>query len=167
MSSTTTVARCPRREETLLRDELIEAAIWHGSLDRAEALLAAHPELRSSDIHIAAILGDAAAVRAFIAQDPKCVTEKSGPYGGDALNYLGLSKYLRLDRSRSDAFLDTATALLDAGADPNTGFWTTGPFPERETVLYGAAGGISRDGVHRLIGVQNKQPHPGRWHAPA
>lgn len=28
----------------------VEAAIWHGSLARAEAILAAHPELASSDI---------------------------------------------------------------------------------------------------------------------
>ena len=61
-------------------------------------------------------------MRRFIAQDPGSVTAKSPPYGGDALNYLCLSKYLRLDPTRSAAFLRAATALLDAGADPNTGF---------------------------------------------
>jgi len=86
------------------------------------------------------VLGDEAAVRRFLAQDPGNATAKSAPYGGDALNYLCLSKYLRLDRARSNGFLGAATALLDAGADPNTGFWTTGPHPERETALYGAAG---------------------------
>lgn len=60
---------------------------------------------------------------------------RSLPYDGDALNYLGLSKSLRLDPSRSDAFIRTATVLLDAGADPNTGFWNKGEF---ETALYGA-----------------------------
>ena len=99
-----------------LRVAFIEAATWHGSLAHAEELLHAHPELRQSDIHTAAILGDDTAVRQFIAQDPKHVTAKSPPHGGDALNYLGLSKYLRLDPTRSDAFLRAATALLDAGA---------------------------------------------------
>lgn len=123
-----------------LRVKFIEAATWHGDLDEAAALLAAHPELARADIHIAAILGDDDAVRAFIAKDARTVTAQSAPYGGDALNYLCLSKYLRHDASRSDAFVRSATALLDAGADPNTGFWTRGEMPERETALYGAAG---------------------------
>ena len=70
------------------RAAFIEAAIWHSTLERAEAILAAHLELASSDIHIAAILGDDAAVCRFLALDPKSVTARSGPYGGDALVYL-------------------------------------------------------------------------------
>ena len=70
------------------RTSFIEAAIWHGPLERAETILSAHPDLASSDIHIAAILGDDAAVRRFLALDPKNVTAKSEPYGGDALVYL-------------------------------------------------------------------------------
>lgn len=126
------------------REAFIEAATWHGALQRAEAILAAHAGLAGADIHTAAITGDDAAVRRFLALDPKSATAKSGPYGGDALTYLGLSKYLRLDPARSDAFLRAATALLDAGADPNTGFWTTGPHPEFETALYGAAADPNR-----------------------
>jgi hypothetical protein len=101
--------------------------------------LAAHPELASSDIHIAAILGDVERVRAFLAPDPGCVHARSEPYGANALTHLCLSKYLRLDPARSEAFVAAATALLDAGADPNAGFWTTGEHPEHETPLYGAA----------------------------
>ena len=142
-----------------LREAFIDAATWHGSLARAEALLDAHPELRQSDIHIAAILGDDAAVRRFIAQNPKLVTAKSPPHGGDALNYLGLSKYLRLDPTRSDAFLRAATALLDAGADPNTGFWTTGQHPERETALYGAAGVAHHAALTRLLIERGADPN--------
>ncbi len=73
------------------RAAFIDAAIWHGTLERAEGILVAHPELASSDIHIAAILGDDAAVRRFLALDPKNVTAKSGPYGKDALVYLCLN----------------------------------------------------------------------------
>ncbi len=133
------------------RAAFIEAAVWHGTLERTEAILAAHPELASSDIHIAAILGDDATVRRFLALDPKNVTVKSEPYGGDALVYLCLSKYLRLDRTRTDGFLRAATALLDAGADPNTGFWTTGQYPEFETALYGAAGVAHHPEMTRLL----------------
>lgn len=39
-----------------VRQEFIEAAIRHGRLDRAEALLAAHPELAIGDIHTTAIV---------------------------------------------------------------------------------------------------------------
>src|SRR5574341_1749971 len=94
------------------RAAFIEAAVWHGTLARAEEILAAHPEIANSDIHTAAILGDDAAVRRFLALDPSNATAKASPYGGDALVYLCLSKYLRLDRTRTDGFLRAATALL-------------------------------------------------------
>jgi ankyrin repeat protein len=141
------------------RVAFIEAAIWHGSLDEARKILARHPEVASSGIHAAAILGDDAAVRRFIRDDPSSVTATSPPYGGDALNYLCLSKYLRLDPSRSDGFLRAATALLDAGADPNTGFWTTGQHPERETALYGAAGVAHHEAMTRLLVERGADPN--------
>lgn len=99
----------------------IEAAIWHGTLEAAEAILAAHPEIARSSIHVAAILGDDAAVRRFIANDPRNATKKEAPYDGDALVYLCLQNICGWI-TRSEAFLRAATALLDAGADPNTGF---------------------------------------------
>ena len=142
-----------------VRTQFIHAATWHGSLEEAEAILAAHPELRSSDIHTAAVLGDDALVRRFLEADPQSVHAKSPPYGGDALNYLGLSKYLRLDPSRSDAFLRAARALLDAGADPNTGFWTTGKFPEYESALYGAAGVAHHAALTRLLIERGANPN--------
>jgi hypothetical protein len=64
-----------------VRVEFIAASTWHGSLERADALLAAHPELAGVDIHVAAILGDADGVRVFLASDPGCVHAKSAPYG--------------------------------------------------------------------------------------
>jgi ankyrin repeat protein len=130
--------------------------------------LAAHPEVASANIHTAAVTGDAAAVRRFIAQDPTHVTAKGPPYGGDALNYLCLSKYLRLDPARGDAFLRAATALLDAGADPNTGFWTTGKYPEHETALYGAAGVTHHAALTRLLIERGADPNDEEpvYHSP-
>jgi ankyrin repeat protein len=146
----------------------IEAAIWHGSLERAEVILASHPEVAFCDIHSAAILGDNAAVCRFLALDPGNATAKSGPYGGDALTYLCLSKYLRLDQTRSDGFVRAATALLDAGADPNTGFWTTGQYPEFETALYGAAGVAHHEEMTRLLLGRGADPNDGEavYHSP-
>ena len=40
----------------------------------------------------------------------------------EAVQRICFSRYLRLDRTRSDGFLRAATALLDAGASANTGW---------------------------------------------
>jgi ankyrin repeat protein len=150
------------------RVAFIEAALWHGTLERAEQLLAARPDLASRDLHTAAIVGDDALVRRLLAADPSLVSSRSPPWGGDPLNYLCLSKYLRLDPRRSDSFVRAATALLDAGADPNTGFWTGGPFPERETALYGAAGVAHHAGLTRLLLERGADPNDPEvcYHSP-
>lgn len=146
----------------------IEAAIWHGTLDAAEAILAAHPEIARNSIHVAAILGDDAAVRRFISADPRNATKKEAPYDGDVLVYLCLSKYLRLDPARSAGFLRAATALLDAGADPNTGFWSLGEHKEFETALYGAAGVAHHAELTRLLLERGADPNDNEtfYHTP-
>jgi len=64
------------------RTAFIQAATWHGDLEDAEVQLHRHPELRSSDIHTAAILGDAAAVERFLAADRGSVKAKSPEHLG-------------------------------------------------------------------------------------
>jgi ankyrin repeat protein len=148
----------------------MDAAAWHGSLERAESILAAHPEIAGSDIHTAAILGDDAAVRRFLQQDPTNATVKGGPRGWDALTHLCFSRYLRLDGTRSDRFVRAATALLDAGASANTGFYDTThkPTPEWESALYGAAGVAHHAGVTRLLLERGADPNDEEvpYHSP-
>src|SRR4051812_34794646 len=67
-----------------------------GTLDQAEAIRAAHPGIATADIYTAAILGDEAALRRFLAENPANATAKGGPYRWDPLTYLCFSKYLRL-----------------------------------------------------------------------
>ncbi len=152
------------------RADFIEAAVWHGTLERAEAILAAHPEIASSDIHSAAILGDDAAVRRFLALDPGSATAKGGPRGWDALTHLCFSKYLRLDRARSAGFVRAARALLDAGASANTGWLEMDhhPGPEWESALYGAAGVAHHADLTRLLLERGADPNDGEtpYHAP-
>ena len=94
-----------------------------GTLDEAQAILAAHPEMAGSDVHTAAILGDDAGVRRFLELDRAAATAIGEPYGWDALTHLCFSRYLRLDPARSGGFVRAADALLEAGASANAGFF--------------------------------------------
>jgi len=150
------------------RITFIKAAIWHGSLDEADQCLSLHPELASCDIHTAAITGNVEAVRRFLDEDPLNATAVSEPYGGTALVYMCMSRYLRLDKSKNDNFLRIATLLLEAGTDPNTGFWTEGQYPEFETALYGAAGIAHHAELTKLLLEHGADPNDGEavYHSP-
>ena len=141
-----------------------------GTLDRAEAILSAHPEVATANIHTAAILGDDASVRRLLALDPSNATAKGGPHDWDALTHLCFSRYLRLDRARSAAFVRCATALLDAGANPNTGWMEANhqPRPEWESAIYGAAGVAHHPDLTRLLLERGADPNDEEtpYHAP-
>ncbi|MBT3266251.1 ankryin [Candidatus Poribacteria bacterium] len=141
-----------------------------GALGPANTLLTNHPEIASSGIYTAAALGDAAAVRQSLADDPALATAKGGPRGWDPLTYLCFSHYLRLDAARSDGFIDTARVLIVGGADPNTGFFDDDHLPEPtlESVMYGAAGVANHAGVTRLLLEAGADPNDREtpYHAP-
>lgn len=144
---------------------------WHasGTLDEARAILAAHPEVSGSSIYVAAILGNEAGVRRFLALDPGAATTPGGPYGWDPLTHLCFSRYLRLDSARSEGFVLAAAALLDAGASANTGFHSTDHDPpEFESVIYGAAGVAHHPELTRLLLARGADPNDGEtpYHAP-
>jgi ankyrin repeat protein len=150
--------------------EFINVSVWHGSLDRAREILAAHPAVASSDIHTAALLGDHEAVARFLVEDPANATAKGGPRNWDALTHLCFSKFLRLEAARTEGFLKAATALLDAGANPNTGFFEEDhqPKPEWECALYGAAGVAHHPELTRLLLDRGADPNDGEvaYHSP-
>jgi ankyrin repeat protein len=141
-----------------------------GTLDQAEAIRVTHPEVASRNIHTAAILADDAAVRRFLALDPGNATAKGGPHGWDALTHLCFSRYLRLDRARSDGFVRAATALLDGGASANTGWFEKNhqPKPTWESVLYGAAGVAHHADMTRLLLERGADPNDDEtpYHTP-
>src|SRR6266480_4184234 len=150
--------------------DFLLAATWHGTLETAAMLLAAHPGIAGSDVYAAAVLGDAAAVQRFLDLDPANATAKGGPRGWDALTYLCFSKYLRLERARSDDFVRAARALLDAGASANTGWYEMNhlPSPEWESALYGAAGVAHHAELTRLLLQRGADPNDEEvpYHAP-
>jgi len=141
-----------------------------GTLDAANAILAAHPEIARQDIHAAAVVGDADAVSRFLSDDPALATAAGGPYGWDALTHLCFSRYLRLDRTRSRGLVRSAEALLRAGASAATGFFEPGhqPQPVWESALYGASGVAHHPGLTRLLLAHGADPNDDEvpYHAP-
>ena len=148
----------------------LDAGHATGTLDRAQAILAEHPDVAAGNIHSAAILGDDARVREFIDSDRANATAKGGPREWDPLTHLCFSRYLRLDRSRSDSFVRAASALMDAGADPNTGWYEKDhePAPEWESVIYGAAGIARHAALTQLLLDRGADPNDEEtpYHAP-
>lgn len=141
-----------------------------GTLERAEEIRKAHPEVATADIYAAAVLGDDAAIRHFLALDAGAAARKGGPHAWDPLTHLCFSRYLRLDKGRSGGFVRAAEALLDAGASPSTGFLegTHQPKPVFESVLYGAAGVAHHPGLTRLLLERGADPNDEEvpYHAP-
>ena len=143
---------------------------WHGSgtLAAAEAILRAHPGVARADVHAAAILGDDHEVRRWLARDAGNATARGGPRSWDALTHLCFSRYLRLDRARSQGFVRAATALLDAGASASTGFHSDDDPPEWESAIYGAAGVAHHPELTRLLLERGADPNDGEtpYHTP-
>jgi ankyrin repeat protein len=138
---------------------------WHasGTLDRAQEILTAHPEVATADVYAAAVLGDEAEIQRCVARDRASATAKGGTNGWDALTYLCFSRFLRLDASRSDAFVRAARVLLDAGAGANTGFFEDNhlPAPEFESAIYGAAGIAHHPELTKLLLDYGADPNDG------
>ena len=132
-----------------------------GTLELANAILAEHPDIASRSIHAAATLGDADEVRRSIAADPAHATATGGPRGWDPLTHLCFSRYLRIDRARSNGFVRAATILLDAGASANTGWMEHNhqPQPEWESAIYGAAGVAQQPELTRLLLERGADPN--------
>ena len=176
-----------------LADQFIEAASVpldadhsSGDLTRAEELRNSNPSLADSNIFAAAVLGDAAAVRRFLVRNKNVATAKGGPRGWAPLTYLCFSRYLKLDATRSEGFVTAASALLNGGADANSGFYSPfhlgftigqimrlirrGKFEARifESVLYGAAGIAHHAGVTRVLIAHGADPNDGEtpYHSP-
>jgi ankyrin repeat protein len=161
-------------ESLFLEFASVERHGWHGSgsLQQAELIRSRYPHVATASICAAAVLADEPTLRAFLARDPALATTPGGPHGWNPLTYLCFSRYLRLDPSRSDAFVACARLLLDAGADPNTGWMETldedPPRQFLESVLYAAAGLAKHPGLTQLLIERGADPNDEEtcYHAP-
>jgi ankyrin repeat protein len=149
----------------------LEAACMRAnSLKEAEGLRKAHTRAIRGSIHAAAALGAERNVRRLLRKDPASVNLERAPQGWTALACLCFSRYLRLDPKRSGGFLKTATALLDAGADPNSGWLDQQhqPKPAWQRAIYGAAGIARHPELSRLLLERGADPNDDEtpYHAP-
>ena len=151
-------------------DQFLDAAFWTDATEKADAILARHPEIATQSVHAAAVLGDEATLRDFIDADRKSATAKAGPGDHDPLTRLCFSAYFAADRSSSERFVRCARLLLDAGADATTGFWNAdhGPAGQFECVLYAAAGVVHDPEMTRLLLERGADPNDDEvvYHSP-
>lgn len=134
-----------------------------GTVEQAQLILERYPHVATANIHTAAILADEPTVKKLLAENPKDATNTGGPYNWDALTHLCFSRYLRLDPARSDAFVNTARTLLDAGASANTGWYEMidhpNPRPVLEAAIYGAAALAQHPGLTQLLLDRGADPN--------
>ena len=138
-----------------LTDEfLMLACLRYGGDDspsrwqRAARLLAEHPEITQTSVHVAAAAADAGALEALLGQDSALASAEGGPYRWAPILYLA---YARHDPSISEeATVRSARLLLDRGADPDAGYLWHGLIPPF-TALTGALGSGEGD--------QPRHPH--------
>jgi len=108
-----------------------------GQWDEARRILEREPGLAEGNVYVAAATADGSAMRRVLAADPAAASREGGPFRWEPLCYLA---YARHDPAiLLDETLETARLLLEAGADPNSGYlWhgLTTPF----TTLTGVFG---------------------------
>jgi ankyrin repeat protein len=99
----------------------IEAAT-DGRTDRAERLLALHPQMARANFHAALVAGDAGSVEQRLAAGSAHPVERGGPRGWEPLHYLCYTSIGARSAAREAGLLTIARRLIALGADPNLRF---------------------------------------------
>jgi hypothetical protein len=117
---------------------------------QARHVLAEHPDLTRADIWAAAAAARPDDVSRLLAERPRLVSQRGGPFGWRPLFYL---VYSRFDPAvPAEPVLAVARLLLEAGADPDEGYLFDG-LPSPFTLLTGVFG-------HGELGPRRQPKHP-------
>ena len=114
------------------REMFLSSAWLWGDRQRAEALLAAAPELTRGNMYAACAAGDVDAVTDILDADPAAATTKGGPKDWPPILYATWSCFLS---ERADAMVRVLELLLRHGADPDS-YWVN-ESDWKESALYG------------------------------
>lgn len=112
----------------------------------AQAFLAEHPDVATASIFTMAAVGDAEGVAAILEKTPGAAMAEGGPHRWPPLLHLCYSRITPTGDSNAAGWsaIETMRVLLDAGADPNSGFLWRGNVPPF-SALTGVIGGGERD----------------------
>lgn len=122
------------------------ACLSYGYDDRGRGavagdVLARNRGLAAASIHVAAAAGDIEATRVLLREDPTRATAEGGPFRWQPLLYAAYSRFESSEPGQS--CLEVARLLVEAGADPNTGYLWEGEC--LFTAVTGAFGGGEDD----------------------
>jgi ankyrin repeat protein len=121
----------------------------------ALTLLEKHPALAKNSLHVAAAIGSVADVER-LARDPSAVNAKAGTPPAEPLLYLCFGPFHGESPERDAALVESARALLAAGADPNTKDGRYGV-----PALYGVTGMHNSPPIARLLLEAGANPTDG------
>ena len=142
-------------------EEFLVASVrdWTG---HAARMLARDPQIATYDFRTAAILGDAARVRAMLGRDPSLATRADPRTGWTALHAVCGSRWHQMDPGRAAGLTEVARLLLDAGADPGVKTGAAGrpddPGDRRWSPLFCAVTGASNPDITRLLLERGARP---------
>ncbi|HEU4999857.1 MAG TPA: ankyrin repeat domain-containing protein [Lapillicoccus sp.] len=117
------------RPETLADRVAERACLQYSEVDEpvrwaeAAAVLGANPGLVDEDVCVAAVAGDPEALRRHLTDDPGAATREAGPFRWSPLLYLVYARVPQRDP------VAAARLLLEAGADPSSGYLWGGLTP--------------------------------------
>jgi ankyrin repeat protein len=141
-------------------DEFVSLSLG-GQLEGARKLLPGLGSAVSSDLVASAIMGRTEAVMELVGDDPELLSGPIGKLERPLLTYVCYSRWI-VDPEFGPDIRRTCSALLEAGADPDSHFlveWAGEPV--RETALYGAAGVLNDPALTKLLLDAGADPNDG------